>query len=755
MSIPVSAKYKELFRKGYRVLVEIMVDGVEGLTKLTDADIVEDGFYIDRYCFPSDELEIGTAIEAEAEITLDNSDGRLNAYHFDGARLTVILTVKKWDARKWENAKPYTMYMGCFTVDDVTKNKSTITLCALDDMAKFDAEITDYDLQYPATLAQIANHACDKCGVLGFFTASNLTNGDFVVAERPDTEGLTWRQLISWVAELAGGNAFVNHIGRLCIQWFTETDITLSPSDRYDPEIGEYTLAPTGICFVSTEDVEYVSGTADVRLTLEGNKLAQGDLSGVVATIHQQVCGFSYLTYSTETCPLPFLMPMDLITYIDTAGGEHKTVVTNITYTPFGHTVLEGRGRSKTESGYSRGGGLTRREQYIIDQAKKKQEQQLKEQYASTILLNDALSGALGLYLTEETSESGAKVYYYHNQATLADSTCIYTFNDSGFAFTSDWNDGAPVWEHGMTSTGNAILNALYAHKIKADMIDAEAITTDHIAADAVTAEKIKVEDLSALNATIGGWKIGEEHLFANDVGLYAGIEFQGRSLLSAENQLYDIYSPIRMYAGGKSEEHSTNVGIKFNTGIALTSIMTVSVEQSGGAFESFNLESVSWNDTDVTDKVIYQSITPVSDSSFEFRIRFASGTFGSNTTPAPGAVIATITYQYQHNITGSQMQILDDGSVYAAALCTTSDATSSQYKDGIYSVLLRNGAIRVDSPYEKIGDAEGNFQFQVLYFRDWNKNLFAICVNGFFDDNGDFAPAAITFKRISDKLDI
>lgn len=726
MSIPVSAKYKALFRKGYRVLVEIMVDGVEGLSRLTDTDIVEDGFYIDRYCFPSDELEIGTAIEAEAEIILDNSDGRLNAYHFDGARLTVLLTVKKWDARKWENAKPYTMYMGCFTVDDVTKNKSTITLCALDDMAKFDAEITDYDLQYPATLAQIANHACDKCGVLGFFTASNLTNGDFVVAECPDTEGLTWRQLISWVAELAGGNAFVNHIGRLLIQWFTETDITLSPSDRYDPEIGEYTLAPTGICFVSAEDVEYVSGTADVRLTLEGNKLAQGDLSGVVATIHQQVCGFSYLTYSTETCPLPFLMPMDLITYIDTAGGEHKTVVTNITYTPFGHTVLEGRGRSKTESGYSRGGGLTRREQYIIDQAKKKQEQQLKEQYASTILLNDALSGALGLYLTEETSESGAKVYYYHNQATLADSTCIYTFNDSGFAFTSDWNDGDPVWEHGMTSTGNAILNALYAHKIKADMIDAEAITTDHIAADAVTAEKIKVDDLSALNATIGGWKIGEDRLYSENVGLYSGTAYSNQSLISAYSSYSGITSPIKIYAGETVENYRVSVPLTFSSALLVS--MTVDVEQSGGFFEVLWLTGVVWNDTDITASVTGCSITQVSDSRFELRMRFAGGTFG-DMTPLAGKVTAYVDYQYNHGVVGSQTQILDDGSFYTSAMCVSSNPLKG--KDAAYNVLIRDGKIRVKSGY--INPSDAGYTIPLLYFKTEDDRLFAVTVGVLF----------------------
>ena len=61
--------------------------------------------------------------------------------------------------------------------------------------------------------------------------------------------------------------------------------------------------------------------------------------------------------------------------------------------------------------------------------------------------------------------------YYFHNAETLADSSIIYTFNAGGFAWTTDWNDGNPVWQYGITRDGNAVMNALSAYKVQADQI--------------------------------------------------------------------------------------------------------------------------------------------------------------------------------------------------------------------------------------------------------------------------------------------
>lgn len=87
--------------------------------------------------------------------------------------------------------------------------------------------------------------------------------------------------------------------------------------------------------------------------------------------------------------------------------------------------------------------------------------------------LNDTIANALGLYVTkEENQASGAVKYYFHNQAEISQSSFIFTMNADGFAWTDTWNGDKTLWKNGISKDGNAILNALYAYKISADLIE-------------------------------------------------------------------------------------------------------------------------------------------------------------------------------------------------------------------------------------------------------------------------------------------
>lgn len=117
-------------------------------------------------------------------------------------------------------------------------------------------------------------------------------------------------------------------------------------------------------------------------------------------------------------------------------------------------------------------------------------------QYASAVSdLTSYIGGGLGLYKTEMTDASGAIHTYLHDGETINQSTYIITVNSNGFAFSTTktagtWlNDASNItWTNGITKDGNAVMKTIAANKITADMID--------------------VSELSALKATIGGWKI-------------------------------------------------------------------------------------------------------------------------------------------------------------------------------------------------------------------------------------------------------
>ena len=702
--LPVSANVIDLFRKHYRAKIEIDVAGVSGLTQLHDGDLVENGFALDRYCFPSDAFEIGTATEGEIEIELNNADGRFNACKFDGAFLTARLYIKKWDARQWEKAQMHVVPLGKFCVDDVTKNKSSITLSALDNMAQFDRDVGDYDLVYPATLGAILSHACTRCGVA--LATPTFPNSDFLVQSRPDTTDLTYHQIVSWVAQLAGSNAYCDHNGDLCVGFFTDTGFTLSPSDRTDSELSEDTATITGVWLLSTDDVEYLAGTTDCCINVEGNKLAQGDLSTVAANIYKQVGGFSYLPYSAEIFPCPFLMPMDMITYRDTAGGEHKTIVSNVTYSLFGKTLIDGKGVGKTQDAQAQHGEMTAYERFVIDQTKKQLENKLAEEHAGSLLLNQIISGAVGLYRSEVKNESGAVVWYYHDKATLAASTIIYTFNENGFAFTKSWNDGNPVWQYGITREGSAILNALYANKVTADMIDAGAVTSDKIAAKAVTADKIQVDDISAISAKIGGWDMSERGIAKDGlVGLTSDETAEYESLVNDGKT-----SPIRFFSGvQESGGYTTRSGLKVGEDGNCDLSFTVSL--TGGRYlTGAEIAELSWEES-----FDEQSVTFEGDTVY---VHLHS----SELAGTERSFSIKVSYSFLYGLDTAKVKILTDGSAYFRAAKFESD-------NGFFSTLLNGGEITV-SPSPKEYTTNRYYRLMKLKIGGYVYGLYAIFEN-------------------------
>lgn len=502
MAYKVSSEIISLFKSCYRQIAKIQVLGIEGLDEINESDILQGGLTIDRYCFSANSLEIGTAIASEATIELKNADGRFDNYTFDGARFIIRVGIKKWDAKAWEKATIHYIPLGIFTVDEKTKNKSSITLNALDNMVKFDKEY-DTELVFPATLSEIAEDACSKCGVL--LKTTSFYNSDYVVNSRPSDDDLTYRQVIQWIAQLSCTNAFIDWDGQLCFSWFEDSGHTISPADRYDSDIEEHSVLITGVRVVATDESEYTAGKKGSVLSIKGNLLVQSDAETIANIIYAKIGNFTYLPYSSVCRPMPYLYPMDMITLIDKKGNSHHTIVSSVTYTINGTTDIAGEGDGSTKGGYASTGAATNHEKVIIEKAKKHSEKISAEKFNVALSLNETIGSAFGLYQTE-IKENSVSAWYYHDRAKIEDSTIIYVFNSGGFAWTDDWNGGDPVWQYGFTKDGNALYKILSVYKIQSEYIDAGAVTADKIAAGTITANKIKA-------GAIGGFIIDENHI--------------------------------------------------------------------------------------------------------------------------------------------------------------------------------------------------------------------------------------------------
>ena len=474
----VSSEERDLFRRCYRQIAKINVSGVTGLTEITDRDLLEGGFSVDRYCFSSNTLEIGTAIASELSIELDNHTGKFDSFDFDGAVLTAYVGIKKWDAKEWENAVIHYIPVGVFVVDEKIKNRASITLNALDKMVYFDKPY-DSSLSYPATLGAILADACTQCGVVQ--ETLTFPNSTYSVSEKPTDDESTYRQIIQWVAQLAGANAFIDWNGKLRLKWFEATGISITPNDRYDSTVEEYAVTITGVKISTADGESATAGTTGCMLNIEGNGLAQDNLSTLASNIQAVVGGFTYLPYSCVCRPMPYLYPMDKISFVDRQGNSYTTIVSAITYTKNGATNVSGEGTGETEGKRTPVGGATAQEKVIIEKAKAEAEKVSRARYELALSLNQLIGNAFGLYETKIT-ENGATTYYFHDKSTLTDSTVIYTFNAGGFAWTDNWNGGSPVWKTGFTQDGNAVFKILSAYKIQTDYLDAGCVTAAKIA---------------------------------------------------------------------------------------------------------------------------------------------------------------------------------------------------------------------------------------------------------------------------------
>ena len=484
-----------LFYKQYRQIVEITMNRADGTEYLTEADIIQGGMTVDRYCISGDKIEIGSAIAAELTLKLDNREGKFDDTNFEGAELFVRIGIKKWDAGRWENAKVEYVPIGYFTVDESPKKALSITLSALDRMVQFDKDFDADGIAFPTTVGNLLTYCCTKCGVPLKTIPETLPNHSYQVKECPQRENLTYRQIIQWIGEITATCGYIDWDGKLRMEWYSDTDTVIDKSLRYTSDMNEKDVTITGVRVEDDEENIYLAGTDEYALNIEGNALIQYDHNVIAHAVFEKVNGFTYRPYTCTTKSLPHLYPMDKISYVDKNGVSHNSIVTHWVYKLNGRTHLTAKGVTATKENYAKANPLTAREAAVLAKMKKANEIELDSRQQAVLALNETIVNSLGLFMSTVEEGNGSIVYYYHNAATLEDSSVIYTFREGGFAWTDDWNDGDPVWQYGMTKDGNAVLNVLSTYKIQTEYLDA----------GCVTAEKLSVEYKQSVIDEISG----------------------------------------------------------------------------------------------------------------------------------------------------------------------------------------------------------------------------------------------------------
>ena len=174
----------------------------------------DDGLHIDDAVSNDNSFQIGAAIINQCKIVLNNIYHDFSEYNFDGAKIVVYTGLNDLDDGSDEEIK-----LGTYEVDETSYDGSLITLTCLDNMSKFD-NAYETNLQFPATLYQIVADACNICGVDLDTSSLNFPHKDYIVSTKPSRDNTTFRQVISWTAQIACCFARCNVDGNLEIRWY-------------------------------------------------------------------------------------------------------------------------------------------------------------------------------------------------------------------------------------------------------------------------------------------------------------------------------------------------------------------------------------------------------------------------------------------------------------------------------------------------------------------------------------------------------
>lgn len=312
--IPTSQEFrKELFEGNRNYVISAYLYTTSGSFLVTNAEVWERTLFFEDAVSQDDMFDVGTAVINKFTMGLNNIEEQFSGINFKGAIVvpSVGLVLNN----------PVTTEMlqkGIYIVDDCQYDGTIIKLKCLDLMELFDRKY-DTELTYPATLLDIVADACNRCGIVlnGARLPSapeSFVNSDYVVSEKPTKNNLTYREVISWCAQIAGGFARVNRLGALEIKWF-DIDGLDDLNEGLDGGVFDGGKSPYTI------PSEYLNTTDGMEVIFEGVRHDEDcvEVEGVdwfvingESATKLYVCGNSWIspTYSSGSTSFPTGAPV-------------------------------------------------------------------------------------------------------------------------------------------------------------------------------------------------------------------------------------------------------------------------------------------------------------------------------------------------------------------------------------------------------------------------------------------------------------
>lgn len=498
------SSYKEA-----KEIAKVHIELKDGTVLDTDkSDIMMAGISIIDRTSNSNTFDIGAAISGECTVRLNNDDDAYSRYDFEGAMVTVYIGRMLSETTEW-------IKRGTYLAKDPESPGTIIQLYCVDNMSKFDQSYADVSTVYPADLSRIVRDICTHCGVpLGTTT---FDNASYVIQTRPADDALNCREMLSYVAQIAGCYARCNVDGALELKWYDtavferEDHLDGGRFDRQDPakymtgddvdggNFKDYSSGDTydGGTFanmanywhiyslssltVSTDDVVitgirvtaadgddvdgetvlfgsegYVLEIADNPLILPGQSQAVADHLGL------KIVGMRFRPLSCNALGNPAVEAGDCAYVSDRKGNSYACYITNLTYTIGQYESLSCDAKTPSANSAKRYSEATK----TVVAARKEIKKQISSYDQVVQQMGQLISQGTGMYMTKVEQDDGSVIYYMHDKPTIEESSYTCYRTSEGIIASLD---GGVTWA--VDKNGNALFNTIAARGITADWI--------------------------------------------------------------------------------------------------------------------------------------------------------------------------------------------------------------------------------------------------------------------------------------------
>ncbi|MBO5831559.1 MAG: hypothetical protein J6R01_08140 [Alistipes sp.] len=463
-------------------------------------------------------LPLGVAVQRIVQLEIFNDNERFSGVDFQGAEIALKL---KFDLSQGTESVDF----GVFTVLGPATYGETVNITAVDAMYKADKPFSS-GATFPVSASSLFVEACAKADLA--FASAVFPNSDFVISEPP--EGRTCREVIGYVAMIAGGNARIDRYGKVAIvpwkflestertsisggtftDWENENSLSggtfLDASSENEISGGSFSpwtvgygadfeqgqhvfddwnelrtdmndIIITGIqTAVDKTDADGSSYTQTIQIGEDGyvlsieNPLILGVEETALDLIAADIVGARFRKFDGEYRAYPLAEFMDTVTLYDRHGNTYASVITDIEFVFLGAAYFS----NSAESALAVNSSFTTPESRAIIAARKLVATERSERETAIGRLEQNLANASGLYTTDVMQEDGSTVRYLHDKPTLDASSVVIVITSAGIGVS---NDGGKTYPYGITVDGETIMRIISAEGISADWIRSGALT--------------------------------------------------------------------------------------------------------------------------------------------------------------------------------------------------------------------------------------------------------------------------------------